>query len=196
MAGSEEKIRRLFEDIAQRIRELREEQGLSVAALAKRAGFTRSYLSQIERLKREPTIGTLGTIADALGTDVFALIGGEPSNEEEELSLVRSEDRRIVALPSHSAKSVFESINYRKKDRLFEGYVLTEDFQFSPEPVGHEGQELLFMLEGSQEFIYDGKSFILEAGDCVCFDSVKPHQGKSIGDRACKALVVVTRKPH
>jgi transcriptional regulator with XRE-family HTH domain len=195
MAGSDEKTKQLFEDIAGRIRNLREQQGLSVAALAKKAGFTRSYLSQIERLKREPTIGTLGTIADALGVDIFALLGGENTREEEDLSLVTPQDRRVVTLPSHSSNSVFESINYRKRDRLFEGYVLTEDFQFSGEPVGHEGQELLYLMEGNQEFIYDGRSYILQEGDCICFDSTKPHHGRSIGEKPSKALVIVTRRP-
>ena len=58
-----------------------------------------------------------------------------------------------------------------------EGYVLTEEFQFSGEPVAHEGEELLFMIEGKQEFVYDGESYVLEEGDCCYFDSSKPHHG-------------------
>ena len=42
-----------------------------------------------------------------------------------------------------------------------EGDVLIEDFQFSREPIGYEGQELLFMTEGEQKYFYNGKSYII-----------------------------------
>ena len=80
------------------------------------------------------------------------------------------------------------------KDRLMDSYIVTTAFDFPKNPGAHEGQELIFVLEGTQELVYDGKSRILEEGDCCYFDSSKPHYGKSIGEKMSKALVVFTAK--
>lgn len=185
------KTRHVLEGISKRIRHFRVQQGLSMSALAKKAGFTKSYMSQIENLKREPTIGTLVSIAHALGLDVFTILSGEKSFEEEEgLVIIKKADRREMIIPDMPSDTKFESINHTKKDRLLDGYVLTSGFEFAEEPMPHEGQELLFILEGKQEFIYNGKSYILEKGDCACFDGQIPHYGRSFGKKKSQALVV------
>ena len=56
------------------IRAWREYKQITVRELAKRAGITSSYLSQIETGKRNPTIDTLKSIAETLGIDVEILI--------------------------------------------------------------------------------------------------------------------------
>jgi len=56
------------------IRAWREYKQIKVKELAKRAGITPSYLSQIETGKRNPAIDTLKRIAKALGVDVEVLI--------------------------------------------------------------------------------------------------------------------------
>jgi transcriptional regulator with XRE-family HTH domain len=194
MDGPEQKIRDVFRDISDRIKYFRRQQGLSLNALAKKAGFTTSYLSQIENMKREPTIGTLVTIAHALGVSVFSFIGGEGLLEEEAPAIVRADERRRVTIPSTVADSLFDSINFRTKDRLMGAYILTSSSEFSEKPRAHEGEELLFVLEGKTELVYNGKSYILEEGDCCYFDSSKPHIGRSVSERPSKALVVFAVK--
>jgi transcriptional regulator with XRE-family HTH domain len=101
--------------ISERIRHVRLQRGLSMDALGKQAGSTKSYVSQIENQKREPTIGTLVTIAHALGVNVFSLIGGEKLLEEEETpAIVKAKDRRMVSIPSKATNIIYESINYKK----------------------------------------------------------------------------------
>jgi transcriptional regulator with XRE-family HTH domain len=196
MDGPEEKRQYVLGEISRRIRQLRLQRGLSMGVLAKKAGFTKSYVSQIENLKREPTIGTLVTIAHALGVNVFSLIGGEKLPEEEQaFAIVRARDRRKVDIPSAAAGTVYESINYKKKDRLMDAYVLTSATEFSDKPMAHEGQELLFLLEGREEVVYNDTTYLLEAGDCCYFDSSTPHGGRSVGERPSKILIVFTMKP-
>jgi transcriptional regulator with XRE-family HTH domain len=196
MDTPEEKRKHVLGEISERIRLFRQEQGLSMGALAQKAGFTKSYVSQIENQKREPTIGTLVAIAHALGVNVFSLIGGERFPEEESApAIVRAADRRRVAIPSKAANTTYDSINYSKKDRLMDAYIMTSGAEFAEKPMAHEGQELLFVLEGKEEIAYNGKSYVLEAGDCCYFDSSTPHNGRSLGRKPSKVLVVFTVKP-
>lgn len=52
--------------LARNARRIRRELGLSQEEVAFRAGLKRSYLSDLERGTRNPTVRALGRIADAL----------------------------------------------------------------------------------------------------------------------------------
>jgi len=57
-----------------RLKALREARGVSQAALAERAGLTREYVNKLEAGKYDPTLGTLGRLAKALGVTERALL--------------------------------------------------------------------------------------------------------------------------
>lgn len=61
---------RLF---AQRVRMLREEQGISQEKLAERAELHRTYIGMVERLERNPSLVCIHKIANGLGVDVKQL---------------------------------------------------------------------------------------------------------------------------
>jgi len=185
------RTKELYTEIGKRIRQLRLDMGYSLEEFAKRTGFAKSYLSQIENLKREPSISALSQIAYVLGVDLLFLLSGESQDSViKKFTIVKENERKTVHRPPGSLSYIYESITYKKQDRLMEGFVVTMGFEFPPEPFVHEGQELAYVLEGKQEFIYDGRAYLLEEGDCYCFDSNRPHYGRSIGDKPCKVLVV------
>ena len=55
----------------------------------------------------------------------------------------------------------------------------------------HEGQELLFVLEGTMRFQHGSEYIIAEEGDCVYFDSGIPHFGEAMGKKAAKCFMVI-----
>ncbi len=59
--------------LPQRIKYLRELKNWTQAVLAEKAGVSRSYISELERGTREPTVGILKSIADAFQVpiDIF-----------------------------------------------------------------------------------------------------------------------------
>ncbi len=64
------------ESLGQRVKRLREEQGLSLSELARRSGkISRSYLYQIESGESSPTADKLESLAKALGASVPDLLG-------------------------------------------------------------------------------------------------------------------------
>jgi transcriptional regulator with XRE-family HTH domain len=62
--------------VARRLRELREEWGLSQEQLAQRAGLTAKYLSTVENGHTNPSLGSLARIAAGLDLPVTALVAG------------------------------------------------------------------------------------------------------------------------
>jgi transcriptional regulator with XRE-family HTH domain len=189
------RTKELYTKIGERIQQLRQDKDLSLNELAKRTGFAKSYLSQIENLKREPSISALSQIAHVLGVDVLFLLSGEIQNSgAQNFTIVKKGERKTVSRPSGSIAYIYDSITYKKPDRLMEGFIVTIGSEFPPEPFVHEGQELTYVLEGTHEFVYDGKTYLLEEGDCYYFDSNKPHFSRGVGEKPSKLLVVFTIK--
>lgn len=56
------------------VRDLRREKGLSQEALALEAGMKRSYVSDVERGIRNPTVRALGRLAEALDVSPARLL--------------------------------------------------------------------------------------------------------------------------
>jgi len=59
-----------------RVRAKREERGLSQEELAHASGLHRTYVSQIERGLKSPSLATIYALAAALDEDVGALVSG------------------------------------------------------------------------------------------------------------------------
>jgi transcriptional regulator with XRE-family HTH domain len=71
------------------LRELRQARGISQEELAERAGLHRTYISQIERGIKIPTLRSLEQIAVALNTSVSTIV-----KRMEERSIVGVVDRK------------------------------------------------------------------------------------------------------
>ena len=59
-----------LEQFAQRVRTLREEQGLSQEKLAERSDLHRTYIGMVERLERNPSLVCIHKIAKGLGINI------------------------------------------------------------------------------------------------------------------------------
>jgi transcriptional regulator with XRE-family HTH domain len=60
--------------MANRLRQLRDQRGLSQRALAEKAGISREYLARLETGRQDPTLSTLEKIARALKVTVGAIV--------------------------------------------------------------------------------------------------------------------------
>lgn len=65
--------KKYLEHFAQRVRVLREKQGISQEKLAERAGLHRTYIGMVERLERNPSLICIHKIANGLGINVKEL---------------------------------------------------------------------------------------------------------------------------
>jgi len=185
------KSKELEKTIARSIRELRYGKNWSLDKLANVTGLSKSYLSQIENCEKTPTIPTLTKIAFALKVNVLTLLGDESHIQKPvRLAIVKPKERQSIVRSGTPMGYEYESLTYKKSDRIMDGYILTAGFKLPLEPFVHEGQEFVYMLEGSQEFIYDGHSHIVSEGDCLYFESDRPHMSRSLGKQPAKFLVV------
>jgi transcriptional regulator with XRE-family HTH domain len=67
---------------------LRQSEGLSLDALARQSGVSKSMLSQIERDRTNPTVAVVWRLAQALGVEVAELLRGGPRGTQHTLTVV------------------------------------------------------------------------------------------------------------
>ena len=182
--------------IGARIREIRKLKGMTLATLAQKTNLTKGYLSLLENDKKVPPVATLLTIAQALDTRISDIF--DETAENASISIVRKDERLAMARPGTLFGYHYESLAYKYQNKSMDVYILTRpvDPQWKPVMFKHEGEEMLYILEGAIEFYYGQESYTVRAGDCIYFESSVEHYGKSLGDKPAKMLMVATLPAH
>jgi transcriptional regulator with XRE-family HTH domain len=177
--------------IAKNIRILRTQQKITLQQLSDMTGLTRGYLSKLERSKKAPPYSTLNKVARALGIDVGYLINenGE-TPEDPRIVFVKNNQGKIVESSGSLYGYTYQTLASGKPGKNMQPYIIEPAFD-EKGMFQHEGEEFLYVLEGTHEFIYDGKKFLMEKGDSVYFDSGMPHTGRSLGKKKAKLLAVM-----
>ena len=180
--------------IGKRIKKLRLEKQITLEKLALQTGFTKGYLSKVETSAKAPPVSTLGTIARVLDATISSLLGEE--SPATPICLVKKSERSLVVRDGTRFEYSYEAVAHKFANKMMEPFILTLPVHPKKRTrYQHEGQEILFVLEGTMKFIHGTEELIVEDGDCVYFDSGIPHFGESVGDKAVKCFMVIF-SPH
>ncbi len=177
--------------IHHKIRSIRRQNLLTLEEVARRTGFTRSYLSMIELGKKSPPIASLSKIARALGIHIGAFF--EKRKPEDHILLIRKGKGKMVARDGSIFGYRYEAVAPTKRGKKMEPFIISLPPNSREGPLfDHEGEEFFYVLEGKIQFLYGDKKYRLGPGDCIYFDSSIPHRAEG-GDpgKKSKALVVI-----
>ena len=177
--------------IAKRIKNLRLIKQMSLGKLSKLTDLTKSYICKIEKSAKAPPFSTLIKIANALGTDISFLIADDSEAPKDiRLCIVKVNERKEVASRGTLYGYHYEALAHKKIGKNMEPYIIAPAFR-EKGVFSHNGEEFMYVLEGTHEFIYDNKKYLLHKGDSVYFDSIVPHTGRSVGKKKAKLLAVM-----
>ena len=179
------------ESVGKNIKALRKQKNITLRELAERTGFTKSYLSKIERSKKAPPYSTVNRIAMALEVEVAYLLSEKLEYFSDiRLSFTKKNKGKIVETLGSSYGYKYEALGFTKPGKNMQPYIIKA--AFNEESIfQHEGEEFIYVLEGKYEFIYDGKKYIMEEGDSIYFDSGVPHSARSLGKKQAKVLAIM-----
>lgn len=176
-----------------RLRALRKERGYSLEELAARTDVTKGFLSLIERGFRVPSISTLLKLGQAFDVPLRALLEG-PGTESKLYSLVRSTERRELVRPASAFGYRYEAIAYHKDRKRMEPFVLSPPLKSAKKLFQHNGEEMIYVLSGTIEFVLGSETFVLGPADCLYFDASTPHRSRSLGSKRAVTLVIVSEE--
>jgi transcriptional regulator with XRE-family HTH domain len=172
--------------IGEKIRLLRQAQGLSLEKLADRSGVSSAAIHKIERNAMVPTITTLMKLARALDRSVSYLVEEEPD-----------EPPAAVLVPAKSRETLFASRQGVRMENIagpfghfaVAGALVTIDpgQDSGRAALAHPGEELVYLLSGSLEFEIDG-TYDVRQGDSLHLRTDRPHRWRNRGSRRARAL--------
>ena len=181
-------------EIGRRIKASRINKKFTLEQLANQTGFTKGYLSRIEKSEKSPPLSTLGIIARVLGMTMSLLVGEE--EQQTSFGIVKKRERPLMARKGTAFEYSYEAVAHTLPNKKMEPFILTLPFKPKKKTIAqHEGQELLFVLEGTMKFLHGNREYILAEGDCIYFDSSIPHFGESVGRREAKCFMVIYTPP-
>ncbi|MGB9668380.1 MAG: helix-turn-helix domain-containing protein [Thermosulfidibacteraceae bacterium] len=178
-------------NLGNKIRDLRLKRGFTLNELAERTGFSIALLSQIENNIVSPPISTLWKIAEVLGVKIYYFFQDTPI-EGEDFVVVRGGKGKPVARRETYPNLSFYSLAFGLADRKMEPFmVVFDNDEFGKTPHSHEGEEFLYVLEGSLLLKLGSETIELSAGDSIYYDSKIPHCVE--GKKGARFLAVVIK---
>jgi transcriptional regulator with XRE-family HTH domain len=179
------------ETVGARLRFLRRQRNITLEQLSTRSGLTKSFLSKVERGISVPSISTAKSLAESFELTVSQLLGEQQSDNS--VCLVRKGERRSFMKTSSPNGYDYETIAGAKQYKRMEPYIMRPPTRFQDgRKFDHLGEEFMFVLAGSIEVELAGKTYELNRGDSLYFDSHFSHRTRSLGGRNAEVLVVIT----
>lgn len=191
-----------------RLRERRQEVGLSLREFARRIDVSASLISQIETGKVRPSVATLYAIVNELGGTVDELLFGPSATPTDDDGPEGSGRTVVERLRDHPAVPAVQRADERSVLQLSSGvrwerltsesvpgieflYVVYEPGGESSPADGfqrHSGREWGYIISGTLHVTVAFDDHVLEPGDSVTFDSTTPHRLHNPGDVPVHAI--------
>ena len=163
-------------DLGQRLRSLRQMNGLSQRELAKRAGVSNAQISLIEQNRTSPSVGMLKRVLDSIPISLSDFFAWQDTPREK--VFFASEEMVELGRGKISYRQVGRDLTGRALQVLLERYAPGADTGESL--LRHEAEEAGVVVSGSLEVTVGDQRRILKAGDGYYFDSRLPHRFKNL----------------
>jgi transcriptional regulator with XRE-family HTH domain len=164
------------------IRARRRQLKMTLMALGEASGVSVGYLSQVERDQATPSLGTLTQLARALDVGVEYFIAA-PSAQN---ALTRAGQRPKFSVDGSSV--IYERLGAEFPGNTLSSFILTVPPGYRSETVSHEGEEILYILEGEITQRVDDTDFVMRTGDSLHFRGNRPHAWWNDSDRPARLL--------
>lgn len=174
-------------DVGARLRELREQRGLSLRALAERCQVSANTVSLIERGVSSPSVDTLQRLATGLSVPITAFF--ETGQPPARVVLTTSAGR----MRSRSPGMTIEHLGSGLPEHAFASFLITMDpgTHTNMTPIEHSGAEWVYCLEGRVEYEVDGEDYPLAPGDSLLLDASLPHLWRNSGPEQVRMILIL-----
>ena len=181
-------------DIGERLRQLREDHGLSQRELAARAGLTNGTISLIEKNRTSPSVASLKSLLDAFPISMADFFS--PLEDDTAPRHFYTADQFTEIAPQDGTPGPHVSLRQLGRAAEHALQILHETYppgaDTGPEWLQHTGEEAGIVVRGEVEVTVDGVVQILGPGDGYLFDSRLPHRFRNVSDAECVVISACT----
>jgi len=164
------------ESVGERIHVLRQEKGLSLEEVSRLTGFEVAFLEDLENNKVQPQLGTSIKLSKALDSAFGRIVSGVGNK----LYSITRKSEEIPVSRSTSKEGKKEIYSYMSlapdvKGRNMEALIVKLKENPDEDVSIHEGEEFIYVLEGTVSLKIGADAFELEPGDSAYYLSTTPH---------------------
>lgn len=175
--------------IGAKVRELRQQLGLSLQQLATRSDVSAAAIHKVERNDMVPTITTLLKLAAALGRPIGYFVDAPPGGVPV-ATFTPAAARTALAAPAPGIEPAGIS-GPAQRFRIRGSVVSIEPGAHSGPEVMQVGEELVLVLEGALDFEVAGERYTLQQGDALHFPTDCRRRWANTGSRPARAVWLV-----
>lgn len=182
--------------IGEKIKTLMNVRNVSIEDVANNSDVNKELVEKILNGEIIPSLTPLTKIARALGVRIGTFI--DDDEQTGPLVVRKGKSDKVVYFSGDENKTddsnlEFYSLAAGKSDRNMEPFIidLKADAEKNHELSSHEGEEFIYVLEGSIEVIYGKNKYVLETGDSIYYDSIISHHLHSYNNETAKILAVI-----
>ena len=164
-------------NVAQKIRQLRQQQQLTIDQLAARSGLSKGYISRLENFRTGASLRALNLVAAALGVDMIELFRRENASPEYVFGRL-TEGEHIDRNQGDEYGIRYFALAFEKTDRTMNPFFI----EYRPcdkqrELLQHDSQEFFVVLEGEIDYAIGSQDSPrrMVKGDTVYLDARIPH---------------------
>ena len=196
---------RVSSGIGPKLRQARERKNLSVRGLARYVGVSPSLVSQIERGRVMPSVGTLYLITNELGLvvdDLFTDVEPRAKNRERSEMDVADVVNPVLKIGQRKSIRLADGVRWDRltptPDKDVEFLVVVYDVGAEScakdALIRHGGKEYAYIMKGRLGIKIGFEEFELGPGDSIAFDAQMPHRLWTIGRDSAEAIWVVLNR--
>ena len=175
--------------VGELLRLLREKRGLSVRTMAANAGFSPSFISQVENGQASPSIASLEKIASCLDITLAEFFQAGASRTS---AVVRAAER--PRLESGWSKADIESLGAGRGSRMEPVLITLRAGGVSGKhPHTHSRDQFIFVVAGEVTLVLDEAESVLTTGDAATIAAQTPYRWVNSSSEPAQLLVVSTR---
>jgi transcriptional regulator with XRE-family HTH domain len=170
-----------LDQVGPRLKRLRTQRRLTLVAVARTTGISKSTLSRLENGARRPTLELLLALSHAYRVPLDDLVGApEEGDPRIRLKPGRVKGRTVIPLT-------------RQPDGTQAWKILIPTSKITPEPRAHDGHEWIYVLSGHLRLVLGDRDWVLGPGEVATFDTQVPHWFGSTGDDPVEILSIFGR---
>lgn len=186
-ASNEENI------LAERVKTLRRQHGLSLQQLSDRADLAVGTLSQIERGLSQPSLRTVRKLANAFGLPTAFFFDPGPEHGEAEDGIVFREGKRPTMQFGGENMTVWMLSPQDLEGLQFMLVHLKPGAMSGRRNYEHSGLDIGYVLSGALNLEVEDRFYVLGPGDSFCFDSRRSHRFENYGKGETVVIYINTQ---
>jgi len=175
--------------IARQIKQFRADRGMTLKQVGALTGLSTGLLSKIENCIVSPPIGTLSKLATALDVPIGQFFDTEDLDPGK--VFFAKADRKTVHGRRSSLNYEYQLLVHGGRRREMQPMMVLIDgktYEFGLQE--HPGEQFIFVVEGSMQYIVGDKTYSLQPEDCLYHDGNLPHGPKLARNQKARYLVV------